>query len=48
MRCARDYERMRSQFNWTQYKLYLPSAEQLMDEVEEARLDFNRQQQEKG
>ena len=39
---------LRSQFKWTQYKLYLPSAEQLMDEVEEARQDFDRQQQEKG
>ena len=32
----------------SKYELYLPSAEQLMDEVEEARLDFDRQQQEKG
>ncbi len=32
----------------SKYELYLPSAEQLMDEVEEARQDFNRQQQEKG
>lgn len=23
LRCARDYERMRSQFNWTQYKLLI-------------------------
>ena len=32
----------------SKYELYLPSAEQLMDEVEEARQDFDRQQQEKG
>ena len=31
----------------SKYELYLPSAEQQMDEVEEARLDFDRQQQEK-
>lgn len=32
----------------SKYELYLPSTEQLVDEMEVARLDFERQQQEKG